>query len=544
MRRITPLLLLLLCLPALADVLLLKDGRRFEGTVKKETSKEVVFTTEFGDLTFKMSEVSKIEKGKTKNQEFNERYKAAKTAKEFYELGVWADENRMRTNAKRAMRKAKDLEPQHEGANTWLGLTKYKGQWVTAEELEQLKKRDHASEMKKRGLVEHGGEWVTLEEKAKLDAGLVYHEGKWVTLEVKKRAEGFVLKDGEWVLFHIMKAEESCNEVLKLAKAKKGKVVIGADHAVAGPFDTEFLEDISIGLARGRAWFDSQFQANPGVSLLGGRAAEFYVWGRDSEQYTSTVDHLAAQTDSVPPGWADVVKKTHGLMYWDPYCCSSARAKGRPLEDLGGHSYHHWGHLLLNRHRYDGKLLPPWFDEGFAALFEFRTHDRNAVFCLGKPATIVSEVTGRTSGKRKVTEYVFETEAFRKGEWGQTLGDAIKDETASLPTLDQLAKTQFGELTLLDIGMASVICMWLESNEGALERFHASLRTTAPAPPSRILFDTPARRARYDTAFQAAMGVSMVEADKAWRAWFLEYLEEEGKKSGKKDDSSRRRRRR
>ncbi len=535
----TALLALLLLAPAArADVLLLKDGRRFEGTVTSQTETEVVFTTEFGKMTFKASEVSRIEKGKTPRQEFDERYKAATTAKELVELGKWAESNKLATQARRAMRKARKLDPGNDEANKWLGYVKYKGQWVTEDELELVKIRENEAEMKKRGLVRHGDRWVTLAEKAKLDAGQVYHEGRWMSPEEQKLAQGYVLVGTEWVLFHVAKAREHCAEVLKKAGAK-GEVALGPDHAVAGPFEKDFLEPISRGLVVGRAYFDGLFDAPLGVDLLGGRAAELFVWGREGDHYTQTVDYLASLTDTVPEGWADAVKRTHGFVYWDPFCCSSARVKGRPLEDLAGHSYHHWGHLLLNRHRYDGRLLPPWFDEGFASLLEFRTHRRNAVFCLGKPAAIVTETGGRTSARRKTVEYVFDSKLFRHGTWRETLAKALRDENAEVPTFDELAKRQFGELTLLDIAMGMGICLWLEGQDGALERFHASLRASAPEVPLRVFFVMPERHARYDAAFHAAVDMGWRQADRAWRTWFLTALEEEG---GAEENSKKRRR--
>ena len=540
LRTLLLLLLPLLALPAAADTILLKDGRRFEGTVKSETETEVVFTTEFGDMTFKASEVSKIEKGRTPRQEFDARYKAAKTAADFFEVGTWAAEQKLRSQARRAMRRTKELEPNHAGANTWLGFVKYKGQWVTEEDLAKLKLREDDAEMLKRGLVKHGERWVTVTEKEKLDAGLVYHEGKWMTLADQKAAQGYTSVDGQWILAHVALAQEHGAAVLAQAGVK-GEVVLGPDHAVVGPFKREFLEGISAGLVTGRKLFDESFDAPEGVALLGGRAAEMYVWGRDNDQYIDTVDYLASLTNTVPPEWADVVKQTHGLMYWDPFCCSSARVKGRPEDHLAGHSYHHWGHLLLNRHRYDGRLLPPWFDEGYAVHFEFQVHERIDVMCLGQPASIVTKTaTGRTQSSKQTVEYVFDTKLFREGHWRAHLLAALEGGAAQMPSFDDLSKRQFGELTVLDIAMGMVICSWLSSHAGGLEKFHASLRASSPKPPQRILYENPGRHARYDAAFQAAVGMNWKQADEAWRKWFLEGAEEVKEEDG----GSRRRRRR
>jgi len=499
--------------------LLLKHGRRFEGTVKQQTQEKIVFVTRFGELTFPMSQVSSLERGRTTGQEFDERWKGCKTANEFHALGLWAEKQKLKPSARRAMKRAREIDAGHKGASTWLGLVKYKGQWMKPESRAALLVLAEEVEMRKRGLVRHGSEWVTLEEKSKLDAGLVYFEGHWLNPEEFKRAQGLELFDGKWVPTGVGSAVGHVQAVLSRAGVT-GQVVHGTNAAVGGPFPRSFLQGITEGLDRGRTWFDGQFQTEEGVLLLGGQLAEFYVWDRNSKPYLETVDELVALTDTVPEGWAEAVKKTHGFLFWHPLCISSARVLGRPKDDLAGHSFHHWGHILLNRKGYDGRLLPPWLDEGFASLAEFHIHGRNAVFCIASPATVITD--GPTSARK--VEHVFDSKKFRRGAWRETLAHALALESAvgGVPSFDKLAQKHFGQLTLIDIATSMGILSWLEDRgEGALERFHAALRKSAPAAPLRVMLKGADRQARYDEAFRAAVDLGWRAADKEWRAWFL-----------------------
>jgi len=63
-----------------ADVLIMKDGRRIEGTVTAQDSTKVKIQTSFGDFEFPMTQVDRIEKGKTSAQSFDERFSLANVA--------------------------------------------------------------------------------------------------------------------------------------------------------------------------------------------------------------------------------------------------------------------------------------------------------------------------------------------------------------------------------------------------------------------------------------------------------------------------------
>ena len=191
----------------------------------------------------------------------------------------------------------------------------------------------------------------------------------------------------------------------------------------------------------------------------------------------------------------------------------------RPAADVPGHCYHHWGHLLLNRLGYDGRLLPPWYDESFAALVENEITARNAVFCRA------STDVGRGTSARGAS-FSFDPKLLREGRWREVLRAALDEKRA--PTLDHLSQKEFSELELIDVATGMGIVSWLASlpatadGKPALATFHAELRAGAPPVPMRVQTVNAERVATYDRAFRAASGLEMRAADRAWRTWFVQ----------------------
>ncbi len=503
--------LLLALAPALsADRLRMKDGRVLEGRIVRETPQKIVLETRFGEIEVARGEVESIERGKTTREEFDERWRAARTADDFHALGLWCVEHKMRREAKRCMKRAVELDPDHEGAQTWLGNVRYKGEWMTPDERDRRRKADEEAAMRARGLVRHGERWVTPEEKAKLEQGLELVDGRWVTHAEAQRARGLEEFEGAWMPRPEALARRDVREA-EQAAGVRFEVVLAANAVVAGPAPRDLLERVAANLDAGREWFDRRYRVEAGLGLFGGRLAEFYLFDLDSAPYRATAALFGSKSPTLPPGWAEAVVKTHGFLFWDPYPLSSARRWKRKLTDLEGHCYHHWGHLLLNRLGYDGRLLPPWYDESFAALTEHRLHGRNAVFCRAR------ETVGRgTSAEGAALS--FDPRIVREGRWRELVETALAE--ARVPAFDKLARKSFSDLDLLDVAVGMAILEWIDGRgEEASARFHAALRAHAPPPPLRVIDAARERQAAYDAAFRAATGLDARAADQAWKAW-------------------------
>jgi len=530
--RLAPTLLaalLTLAAAASADVLTTKDGRRLEGKVVSETPVAVRFKTGAGEVEIPRAQIESLVVGKTKDEEVADKEKLAKTAEDFFEVARFAEEKGLKSQQKRLMKRVLELDPKHAGANQFFGRVLYKGEWLEPAERDARVRADEDAEMLARGLVRWQERWVTPDEKSHLERGEEMVGGVWLSFADAQRTRGLEEYAGQWLPRAEAFARGDVDAAAVVANSPLN-LVLGPDAVVAGPHDEPFLAQILDGLARGRAWFDKSFESNPGLELLGGRLAEFYVFESD-EAYTASIPHFAALTKTVSESWTEAVKRTHGFMWWDPYPLSSARRWKRDESDLVGHCFHHWGHLLVNRLGYDGKLLPPWFDEGSAATLEHRVHGRNDVFCRGsrkdpRPTTGPSTGGGRPQpksgtkvgkgGQLARTVAPFDPKAMQDGAWLA----ALKAGLEQVPPFDDLASLQFDELETADIAAAMAIIQWIESRgPAALRRFHAELRRHAPASPHRVLDTVSQRFVCYDAAFKSATGLGLVEADKTWREW-------------------------
>ncbi len=507
-------LAVLLCSSARADIYVMKDGRRIEGSLVKEEQGVLTVKTDIGELKLARSDITEIVARKTAAQEFDERMQNAKTAEEFFQAGEFARTSKMKREAQKAWKKALEVDPDHVAARTALGFVLYKGQWLTPEERAAKIQAEEAAEMTARGLVHYQERWVTPADKQMLEQGLIQVDGKWISFGDSQRKLGLEEFEGAWILRQNALARRDLAAVQPLAGVSL-EFTLGSDSMVAGPFPKTFLESIAKQLTLARTWFDSAWRSPPGLALFGGRLAEIYAFGNDPTPYTATIAHFASLTKTVPPGWAESVAGSHGFFWIDPYPLSSARQWNRGQEDLVGHCLHHWGHLLVGRLGYDGRLLPAWYEEAVACLTEFTGHGRNAVLCRG------SLVFGPSGTSAKGPLVAFESGRFRDGDWRVYLKAAFDQQ--AVPKFEKLSQLEFANLELVDIASGMAIVEWLAKQKDGqgLRAFHDELRRGAPKSPDRVIADGNQRHAAYDRAFQAAAGLNWRDADQAWRKWFL-----------------------
>jgi len=504
-------LLLVTARAAFADVLLLDDGRRVEGKIVEETATEVKIKTNFGTLTFKKSEIEKITREKTRDEIYDERLAACKTAQDFYELGLWCEENKLRRRAEGLYEKAIGVDPDHAPSRGKLGFVKYKGEWMTPAERDERAAADFAKEMLEQGLVEHEGEWVTPDEKAKLERGLMNLDGRWVTREEYMKRKGLGEWNGEKMPLEKALAHAAADG---FSEGAEGEVNyhVGAQGVVIGMLPDADLEAIALGLDKTRAWFDEAFGNKAGLKMFGGRLPELYVFGEGEDRhYPHAIEWTSGRSNYVPEGWDKAVSATLGYTWVDPIALSAARQGPRGVQDLYGHCYHNMGHMLVGRLLYDGRMLPPWYEEGVAALAEMRTHGVNKVFCRSS----VYAYEGSQSDTKRPD---FDDAVMRDGSWRHALKGAL--ERGETRPFDKLAQLPFSQMTTLDIAQSMAIVEWLESQPGALVKFHRSLRRSAPQPPARLYLDGNERQRANDNAFQAAVGMGFRQADAEWKQWF------------------------
>jgi hypothetical protein len=504
--------LALLAPAALADYVILQDGRRIDGKIVEETATAVKIETKFGAFTYQKDEITEIKREKTRDEIYAERLAACKKAEDFYQLGLWCEEQKLRRRATELYEKAIQVDPDHAPARGKLGFVQYKGEWMTPEQRDQRAAKDFAEEMRAKGLVEHEGQWVTPEEKEKLASGLVNLEGRWVTREEYMRRQGLGEFGGEMMPRERALALEVAHG---FAEGVKGEVAyhVGEAGVLIGMLSVDEMKSIAAGLVKTRAWFDEAYGVKPGLALFGGRLPELYVLGEGQDAvYPDAIAWAAKRSNYIPDGWAKAVGKTLGFTWLDPVPISTARQGPRGPADLAGHCYHNMGHLMVGRLLYNGRLLPPWYEEGVAAIAELRTHGVNRVFCR-------SSVYLYEGSQSNVERPDIDEAMMRDGSWTHALKKALeRDQTRPF---DKLAQLPFSQLTMLDVAQSMAIVDWLESQPGALAKFQRAILGAAPEPPSRLHLDGNLRQQGNDAAFQAAVGMGFRQADAEWKKWFL-----------------------
>jgi len=144
---------------ARADVVVLADGRKIEGTVKREGDVYVI-TGRFGTTTrVPVYEVAEIRKTKSTFDDFTKKRDALEakgdkaTAEEWFELATFAVKQNLTQQARETYEKVISLDSAHQEAHKALGHVRYEGTWMTEERAMALK-----------GMVKVGGRWVRRED--------------------------------------------------------------------------------------------------------------------------------------------------------------------------------------------------------------------------------------------------------------------------------------------------------------------------------------------------------------------------------------------
>jgi hypothetical protein len=141
MVRLLPPILLLVLLPAaaLADKLVLVDGRTFTGTVKVQEGMVTIELT-YGTLEFPKDEVASIEFKDTPEVELSKKLAEAPKgdANALFALGQWAGANDLKRRATDIYSRVLEIDPNHPAARRELGFIRVAGQWQTFDKAMEL----------------------------------------------------------------------------------------------------------------------------------------------------------------------------------------------------------------------------------------------------------------------------------------------------------------------------------------------------------------------------------------------------------------------
>jgi hypothetical protein len=135
-----------------ADVVFLKSGGKLEGRIVQQTETSVEVNIGAGSLTLPMSSVDRIEEGRSRLDEYDDRAAALDPNDRdgWLELARWASRAGLGTQSRRAYQYLLKIDPNDPEANRALGRVQVEGRWMTEDEAYRA-----------RGYVRFEGRWVT-----------------------------------------------------------------------------------------------------------------------------------------------------------------------------------------------------------------------------------------------------------------------------------------------------------------------------------------------------------------------------------------------
>jgi hypothetical protein len=150
------LFLVLAGVSARADKLHMKGGGELECDAVREGSSYRVRLPNGAEALIPVADVERLEPGETYRDEYIRRLNRLERtdAEGYYRLGLFCVDHGLTQEALYLFTRAVELEPDHEGARTALGLVRVDGEWVPREEA-----------ARRRGEVRYAGRWVSADEK-------------------------------------------------------------------------------------------------------------------------------------------------------------------------------------------------------------------------------------------------------------------------------------------------------------------------------------------------------------------------------------------
>lgn len=448
-----------------ADVVHLKSGGQLSGKVIEESAAVVVIETRFGTQRIERAKVERIERGATPAEEIEQKLAAlaADDADGRFALVEEARRHKLKKLAEELLAEVLRVDPQHKAANELLGNVLFKGRYVSVADRDRLVKQERDEQMRSQGLVEFEGRFVTPEDKDRLARGLVLRDGKWISQEEDKALDGMVKHNGGWIPyadFHIIEVKREIEQ-----KIGKPLHLARTDH-VAVYTDVDGLADkLTKILEQGWQSFSAEFATGADLTWFGRQRADFFVF-RSRMDYQTFLDYLG-RDKKMGIEWAERAKQVISFYRHHEWGFAATYVANRGEVDVAHHMANQLGHLLLNSYRSEGRRLPAFFDDSFAALMEFDLMQRNLVFTLG---------TGRYDRALSDKELAF----FEDGNWVEPLRDAMRTH-ADTP-LDAVVRRDFGELTQMDVGKGMALYQrWRKLGDGRVKRFIDALRDRWPA---------------------------------------------------------------
>jgi hypothetical protein len=401
MLRVVPLALLLLSTAAPADTLYLKanDKPVVKGVkvIEEDSSKIYYLDMALKRRAYSKSMIGRVSKERTVIHEYQERFDALKTGNAAVELAKWAADKRFHKDVVRSTyERAVALDPSHEDANVFLGNVLYDGKWVTPVELDRRVAGAESDKMKAQGLVKYKDEWVTPEDKENLEKGLEKFEGKWMTSDQIQQAKGFVKFGGKWVKKDELEIQKLLGPARRATGLGERLTVHMTDHyAILGDLPPEKMKILGTTMEKLHAeWLKIFPSARKNRQLLGGKQRLYaFKKARPYTKICAWVYDQYKKSGEYSPDRLKVEKQRMKMRqretsFWEVQfrrmsevgkeyggvteeVMSAHVQMPDPFEGLKGHCVHFGANILATRH--EGVAFPTWWlNESLAYYLEIK----------------------------------------------------------------------------------------------------------------------------------------------------------------------------
>jgi hypothetical protein len=478
-----------------ADIVHLKNGGKVEGKVVSRDAKSLVVKTKVGSVTIDAIDVARVETKATPHDELDRRRKALapRDADGRVALALWARENGLPKERAALLEEALAIDADHAAANEALGREKVDGKWVSTAEIAALAEEKDSAAKKSSGLVQYGGRWVTSEERDALEKGLKLRDGKWMTEDEIMALDGLVRFKGRFVkkadLPSLEKADALSSQIGVELTAESSE-----NFAIQTAFPRENAEKVLLAAEEAYTLFRRQFSIRD--AMWKGRCLIVLLSGRDEFlKYAAQFE----KDNGLGPAWLQNAKLGQGYYTFAPPAMVDVKL-GRHEDDFVNAAVHKVGHVCINLLHFRTNYVPPWLDEGFAALIEQKVSKRVMNYCFS---------TGYGSKDRKL-----EDKWLGSANWYDLVASEVENGT-DVP-LEQLFTLDWNGLSHREIAKSvAVISFLMEKDAKRFDDFVAKLRDRLP---NYEVNATPKEMRNIQSkALFDAFGKSVIEIEKEWR---------------------------
>jgi len=470
-----------LCGALRADVLHFKDGRELEGQIIEETGDFVRIRSDFGTLKIERDKIETIEYVQTPREQLEERRKALADddVAGLFDLGIWAEEQSLRKEARALFEEVVALAPDHTFANEKLGRVEVEGVWMDPEEVDAFL-AEKAERMRAKGYV--------------------LHEGEWREEEEVMRAQGYVRFGDAWLPRREAQTRQATADAITMLEWTPRATE--SDHfTIFSELEQEDLEYLHYDLEAVRRHFMAWTRPQ-GAERAKLDEYETVIW---------LVPDLATAQRMITSGFIDRYHPLESSKSKFFHSTNYAYFFPRPLivlvtdgphldavDDEGaaitGYLAHHLGHVLIRRLKHVG-VPAGWVEAGLAAYYEGVTNYHTTLSLCEYPGT--------------------ERDGPWVGGW-----ESHRDFLLNLQTTRRLAEVQPWEwimtqpIEALDskaIGASWSIVRYMMAERR--DELMAYIRTygNREAPPAQL----------HAEAWQAAFAESLEDVERRWEHWAL-----------------------